>query len=175
MSTVRVSGSRHRLHRHPSIAHRFPVGAPHGQFRPTWNAVLPQASTVYFFFHAHLVSRRYRTALCISGLVTLIAFYHYVRIFNSFVEAYEFVPVTEASTEYAVTASGQPFNDAYRYMDWLLTVPLLLIELLLVMDLDKVRIRRVFHSLVPSLGSGLRMVFSLTPVAVRSRRKPRSL
>ena len=95
------------------------------------------ASTVYFFFHAHLVSRRYRTALCISGLVTLIAFYHYVRIFNSFVEAYEFVPVTEASTEYAMTASGQPFNDAYRYMDWLLTVPLLLIELLLVMDLDK--------------------------------------
>merc|ERR1711985_144412 len=60
------------------------------------------ASTVYFFFHAHLVSRRYRTALCISGLVTLIAFYH-----------------------------------SYRYMDWLLTVPLLLIELLLVMDLDK--------------------------------------
>jgi len=95
------------------------------------------ASTVYFFFHAHLVSRRYRTALCISGLVTLIAFYHYVRIFNSFVEAYTFVPVTEASTEYAVTASGQPSNDAYRYMDWLLTVPLLLIELLLVMDLDK--------------------------------------
>jgi len=95
------------------------------------------ASTVYFFFHAHLVSRRYRTALCISGLVTLIAFYHYLRIFNSFVEAYTFVPVTEASTEYAVTASGQPFNDAYRYMDWLLTVPLLLIELLLVMDLDK--------------------------------------
>merc|ERR1712118_339734 len=79
------------------------------------------ASTVYFFFHAHLVSRRYRTALCISGLVTLIAFYHYLRIFNSFVEAYTFVP----------------FTDASRYMGWLLTVPLLLIELLLVMDLDK--------------------------------------
>merc|ERR1711939_1174894 len=27
-------------------------------------------------------------------------------------------------------------NDAYRYMDWLLTVPLLLIEILLVMNLD---------------------------------------
>merc|ERR1719333_55146 len=26
--------------------------------------------------------------------------------------------------------SGIPFNDAYRYMDWLLTVPLLLIEIL---------------------------------------------
>ena len=30
-----------------------------------------------------------------------------------------------------------PFNDAYRYMDWLLTVPLLLIEILLVMKLDE--------------------------------------
>merc|ERR1711968_411448 len=33
-------------------------------------------------------------------------------------------------------ATGKPFNDAYRYMDWLLTVPLLLIELILVMGLD---------------------------------------
>merc|ERR1712003_208034 len=32
---------------------------------------------------------------------------------------------------------GVPFNDAYRYMDWLLTVPLLLIEILLVMKLDE--------------------------------------
>jgi len=95
------------------------------------------ASTVYFFFHAHMVAHKYRTALCISGLVTLIAFYHYVRIFNSFVDAYTFAAVSDTSTEYICTASGKPFNDAYRYMDWLLTVPLLLIELLLVMDLDK--------------------------------------
>ena len=33
-------------------------------------------------------------------------------------------------------ATGKPFNDAYRYMDWLLTVPLLLIELIMVMGLD---------------------------------------
>merc|ERR1719337_729267 len=34
------------------------------------------------------------------------------------------------------TLTGIPFNDAYRYMDWLLTVPLLLVEILLVMKLD---------------------------------------
>merc|ERR1719159_792942 len=33
--------------------------------------------------------------------------------------------------------TGTPFNDAYRYMDWLLTVPLLLIEIILVMKLPK--------------------------------------
>merc|ERR1711988_66131 len=32
--------------------------------------------------------------------------------------------------------TGVPFNDAYRYMDWLLTVPLLLIEIVFVMDLS---------------------------------------
>ena len=37
----------------------------------------------------------------------------------------------------APALTGVPFNDAYRYMDWLLTVPLLLIEILLVMKLDE--------------------------------------
>merc|ERR1712153_111960 len=37
----------------------------------------------------------------------------------------------------APTLTGIPFNDAYRYMDWLLTVPLLLIEILLVMNLPQ--------------------------------------
>ena len=36
---------------------------------------------------------------------------------------------------YSVQLTGEPFNDAYRYVDWLLTVPLLLIELILVMGL----------------------------------------
>merc|ERR1712232_1405073 len=35
------------------------------------------------------------------------------------------------------TLTGVPFNDAYRYMDWLLTVPLLLIEIPLVMKMDE--------------------------------------
>ena len=43
--------------------------------------------------------------------------------------------MTGAQSDYTVSVSGQPFNDAYRYVDWLLTVPLLLIELILVMKL----------------------------------------
>merc|ERR1712139_663244 len=35
------------------------------------------------------------------------------------------------------TLTGVPFNDAYRYMDWLLTLPLLLMEIVLVMNLPK--------------------------------------
>merc|ERR1712066_1009911 len=75
---------------------------------------------------------KFKSAVLISGLVTFIAAYHYFRIFNSWVEAYHYsVDAADPSL------TGLPFNDAYRYMDWLLTVPLLLIEILLVMKLDE--------------------------------------
>jgi len=86
------------------------------------------ASTVFFFFHIGLVAKPFRTALTITGLVTLIAFYHYYRIFNSWNDAF-------VLKNGVVTATGIPFNDAYRYVDWLLTVPLLLMELVMVMRL----------------------------------------
>jgi bacteriorhodopsin len=62
-------------------------------------------------------------------LVTAIAAYHYLRIFESWNAAYSL-------NAGIVTANGVGFNDAYRYVDWLLTVPLLLIELVLVMRLS---------------------------------------
>merc|ERR1712159_220799 len=80
------------------------------------------------------VKKQYRTALAITGLVVAIATYHYVRIFNSWNAAFE-VTNGGGQGDYNVTLTGQPFNDAYRYVDWLLTVPLLLIELILVMGL----------------------------------------
>merc|ERR1719158_1242226 len=97
------------------------------------------ATTVYLWFRASAVQDRYRSAVLISGLVTFIAAYHYFRIFNSWVDAYSYSPqeVEYGAMEVGHPAlTGVPFNDAYRYMDWLLTVPLLLIEILLVMKLD---------------------------------------
>merc|ERR1711975_81824 len=83
---------------------------------------------------------QYKSAVYISGLVTFIAAYHYIRIFNSWVDAYKYSAgklVGGAMEMQNPTLTGIPFNDAYRYMDWLLTVPLLLIEILLVMKLDE--------------------------------------
>ena len=91
------------------------------------------ASTVFFFLRLSSFKEEYRAALCFTGLVTFIAFYHYVRIFNSWVDSYEF-PAATTGEEAAPVLTGKPFNDAYRYMDWLLTVPLLLMELVLVID-----------------------------------------
>jgi len=91
------------------------------------------ATTMYLWFRADAVADKYKSAVYISGLVTFIAAYHYIRIFNSWVDAYSYEGVPNGERP---KLTGVPFNDAYRYMDWLLTVPLLLIEILLVMKLE---------------------------------------
>jgi bacteriorhodopsin len=88
------------------------------------------AATLFFWFSRSQVSHHYKTALTITGVVTFIALYHYWRIYDSWDAAY----IVSKGT---VTATGVAFNQAYRYVDWLLTVPLLLIELILVMRLSQ--------------------------------------
>jgi len=97
------------------------------------------ATTMYLWFRAFDVGKKYKGAVLISGLVTFIAAYHYFRIFNSWVDAYHYQAGQTAGGKMGDSdpvLTGVPFNDAYRYMDWLLTVPLLLIEILLVMKLN---------------------------------------
>lgn len=88
------------------------------------------ATTMFLWLKVQSVAPKFQTPVIISGLVTFIAAYHYLRIFNSLVEAYEY-NVKDADPQ----LTGVPFNDAYRYMDWLLTVPMLLMEIVLVMNL----------------------------------------
>ncbi len=86
------------------------------------------AATIFLFISRSQIAPQYKTAVTISGIVTMVATYHYFRIFNSWTEAYSVL-------NSVVTVTGRPFNDAYRYMDWLVTVPLLVTELVLVMRL----------------------------------------
>jgi bacteriorhodopsin len=90
------------------------------------------AATLFFWLARDTVAPQYRMALVISGIVTFIAAYHYWRIFGSWTGA--FVVDAQAGT---IALSNAKFNDAYRYVDWILTVPLLLVELILVMGLSK--------------------------------------
>ena len=115
----------------------LPDGFTYAQWNAVYNALSfgiagMGSATIFYWLQLPNLTKNYRSALIITGLVTGIATYHYVRIFNSWVDA--FVLKQDGAT-YTVTLSGNPFNDAYRYVDWLLTVPLLLIELILVMKL----------------------------------------
>jgi len=90
------------------------------------------ASFVFFVMAQKNLAPKYRISMMVSALVVFIAGYHYWRIFNSWEGAYA---LNQSMGMYETT--GDLFNDAYRYVDWLLTVPLLVIELVLVMDLPE--------------------------------------
>src|SRR3712207_4183960 len=103
-------------------------------------------TALYLLFSRGRVAPRYRNALVVSAIVCGIATYHYIRIFDNFRESY---PPGETVADPHLL-SEVAFNEAYRYVDWLLTVPLLLIETVAVMALAKSDARRLLWKLVPA-------------------------
>jgi bacteriorhodopsin len=96
-------------------------------------------TSIFLFVARERVAPRYRMAVMISGTVTAIAAYHYFRMFDSFNHAF-------AGTE------GNPelYNVGYRYVDWFLTVPLLLVETVAVLALARAAQRSMLNRLVPA-------------------------
>jgi bacteriorhodopsin len=72
------------------------------------------AATVFFFLERDRVSAKWKTSLTVSGLVTLIAAVHYFYMRDVWV------------------ATGAT-PTVFRYIDWLITVPLLMIEFYLIL------------------------------------------
>ncbi len=73
------------------------------------------ASTAFFFLETQRVSGKWKTSLTVSGLVTLVAAVHYFYM-----------------REVWVTTHDTP--TVYRYIDWLITVPLLMVEFFLILS-----------------------------------------
>jgi bacteriorhodopsin len=92
------------------------------------------AALLFFLLARNRVAPQHRMAVTLSTLVVGIALYHYLRIFGSWSDAFSFT-----NGEYI--QNGKPFNEGYRYVDWLLTVPLLLAELVVVLKLAKAKTR----------------------------------
>jgi len=101
------------------------------------------ACTIYTLVSQQRVLAKYRNALVMSSMVTFIAGYHYLRIFDSFKHASE-------GGKVLLDGSQNSFNEAYRYVDWLLTVPLLLVEVIAVLALAKEVSRSLITRLVPA-------------------------
>lgn len=99
------------------------------------------AAALFFFMARSSVGGAYRPALMVSGIVVAIACYHYFMIRHSWNAAF-------VLSENGYTSSGAAFNDFYRYADWILTVPLLLVELVVVMRLSKAKAGPMLTKLV---------------------------
>ena len=72
------------------------------------------ASTIFFFYEGMRVSGKWRTSMVVAGLITFIAAVHYMYMREFWVEMGE-SPVV------------------YRYIDWVLTVPLQMVEFYLIL------------------------------------------
>ncbi len=72
------------------------------------------AATVFFFVERDQVSAKWKTSLTVSGLITGIAFWHYLYMRGVWVETGDSPTV-------------------FRYIDWLLTVPLQMVEFYLIL------------------------------------------
>lgn len=85
---------------------------------------------VYFLTQISAVSKKYRSSIAASAVVVGIAGYHYYRIWSGWSEG--------------------KVNEGYRYADWLITVPLLIVELLIVLGVTAERRRKLMTTLVPA-------------------------
>jgi bacteriorhodopsin len=110
----------------------FQVDLVSGFFSLTFAVFL--GSALFFFVSRREVAPRYRMAVTISGVIVTIAAYHYWRILGSFESA---------------SLGESLFNESYRYVDWIITVPLLLTELVLVLSIDAARRHSLLQRLIP--------------------------
>jgi bacteriorhodopsin len=85
---------------------------------------------VYFLTQISAVAKKYRASIATSAVVVGIAGYHYYRIWSGWAEG--------------------ELNEGYRYADWLITVPLLIVELLIVLGTAPERRRKLMTTLVPA-------------------------
>ena len=121
-----------------------------GQFDTVYN-LFSLAIASLFFTGLYLVLSqqrvlpRYRNAVLVSATVCFIATYHYIRIFDNFKESYE----TDAQGGNGVySLTNVAFNEGYRYVDWFLTVPLLLVETIAVLALARAVAKPLLTKLV---------------------------
>jgi len=92
-------------------------------------------SAVFLLVNHVRVLPKYRQSIVILAMVNLIAAYNYWRIFDSYNAAHTL---------------HTPFNECYRYLDWILAVPLLLVALVKALGLPRVTRLYLIRRLVPS-------------------------
>ena len=100
-------------------------------------------TSIFLWIGRERVLPKYRMAVMVSATVTSIAAYHYFRMFDSFNAAY---PALKGTPESGFAG----YNVGYRYVDWFLTVPLLLVELVAVMGLARAVQSSLLKRLVPA-------------------------
>ena len=97
------------------------------------------AASVFFYFERQTVSDKWKTSLLISALITTIAAAHYLYMREYWCSTFN------------GTNAGAASPTEFRYIDWLLTVPLMCVE---------------FYLLLKAAGASINMLWRLVGYAV---------
>ncbi len=103
------------------------------------------AGTAFFWLMAGSVPRAYRSVMVVAGIITAVACYHYFRM--SEIYSSQVAGLYTATGERIAGKAIAQFPVAYRYIDWLITVPLLVLEIPLLLNLSY-KSKGLFGSLV---------------------------
>ena len=91
------------------------------------------AAAVFFFMEVGNTSKEWRTSVLVSGLITFIAAVHYYYMRDYFATQMDhFAPFIKAGTMTKEAALKEASPTFFRYVDWLLTVPLMCVEFYLI-------------------------------------------
>lgn len=93
------------------------------------------AALFYFILTIRTVSPRYRTSSVLSVVVMVSAFLILYFQQQSWVNAFVYNPVTAL---YERVGEADLFTNGYRYLNWLIDVPMLLFQILFVVSLSRV-------------------------------------
>ena len=94
------------------------------------------AGSLYFWLMAGSVPKAYRSVMVVAGIITAVACFHYFRMGGIYLE--QVASLFDKTTGQRISGAviGQ-FPTAYRYIDWIITVPLLVLEVPLLLNLGK--------------------------------------
>jgi bacteriorhodopsin len=92
------------------------------------------AALFYFILTIHSVSPKYRISSVLSVVVMVSAFLLLYQQAQNWSNAFSF---DQAKGLYFLTNGADLFNNGYRYLNWLIDVPMLLLQILFVVSLTK--------------------------------------
>ena len=120
-----------------------------------WTGTVAMAAGAAFFWLMRTaVPRAYQNVMVVAGIICAVAAFHYWKMSGIYLEGV--ASLFDGQGNRIPGAEIGNFPTAYRYIDWFITVPLLVLEFPLLLGLSKAK--GLFRNL--TLGSIVMLVFA---------------
>ena len=94
------------------------------------------AGAAYLFMMQGSLTKTYKKVAIVAGIICAVACFHYYRMAGIYVESLAMAMTQNEDGTWTIGKLAA-FPTAYRYIDWLITVPLMVLEFPLLLNLGK--------------------------------------